>query len=184
MKMNIINLPNDEKIIEQVANVLYDAFKDNFPNAWPTVESAIEEVKESMFEDRISRIAIDESVKVLGWIGGIKLYNGNVWELHPLVVERNYRKQGIGRALVIDFENRVKEMGGHTIILGTDDENNQTSIGGIDLYPNVLEHLSGIKNLRGHPFEFYQKLGYVIIGVIPDANGFGKPDIFLSKRIL
>jgi hypothetical protein len=31
--------------------------------------------------------------------------------------------------------------------------------------------------------EFYQKLGYVIVGVIPDANGFGKPDIFMAKRL-
>ncbi len=74
--------------------------------------------------------------------------------------------------------------GGKTITLGTDDESNRTSIGGVDLYPNVLENVSNIKNLREHPFEFYQKLGYVITGVIPDANGFGKPDILMCKRVL
>lgn len=90
---------------------------------------------------------------------------------HPLVVHRDHRKQGIGRALVEDFEEQVKTRGGFSIRVGTDDENNQTSLGGIELYPDVLGQLSKIKNLREHPFEFYQKLGFVITGVIPDANG-------------
>lgn len=33
------------------------------------------------------------------------------------------------------------------------------------------------------PYEFYQKLGYAIIGVVPDANGLGKPDILMAKRV-
>jgi len=37
--------------------------------------------------------------------------------------------------------------------------------------------------VKGHPFEFYQKQGYVITGVVPDANGVGKPDILMSKRV-
>ena len=47
----------------------------------------------------------------------------------------------------------------------------------------ILEHLAKIRNLRGHPYEFYQKLGFVIVGVIPDANGPGKPDILMTKRV-
>jgi aminoglycoside 6'-N-acetyltransferase I len=35
----------------------------------------------------------------------------------------------------------------------------------------------------GHPFFFYRKLGFEPAGLIPDANGFGKPDILMSKRI-
>jgi hypothetical protein len=26
-------------------------------------------------------------------------------------------------------------------------------------------------------------MGYVITGVVPDANGIGKPDILMSKRV-
>jgi aminoglycoside 6'-N-acetyltransferase I len=74
--------------------------------------------------------------------------------------------------------------GGSTIRRGADDENERTSVGGVDLYPNVLENLSNIKNLRRHPFESYQKSGFVVTGVIPDANGFGKPDILMCKRVL
>ena len=69
------------------------------------------------------------------------------------------------------------------VYLGTDDENNRTSIGGTDLYPNVLAQLSQTRNLRRHPYEFYQKMGYTIVGVIPDANGLGKPDILMAKRV-
>jgi len=78
----------------------------------------------------------------------------------------------------------VRKRGGVTIYVGTDDEDNMTSLGNTDLYPNVLEHLGKIRNLKGHPYEFYRKLGFSIVGVIPDASGTGKPDIILAKRVV
>ncbi|MDQ3711125.1 MAG: GNAT family N-acetyltransferase [Acidobacteriota bacterium] len=182
--MKIVDVTNEDSIIRQIAEILIDGFRETGSNDWTTLESATAEVLDSLGENRISRVAIDESGDVAGWIGGIEEYNGKVWELHPLVVRRDCQKKGIGRALVEDLEREVKMRGGSTITLGTDDENNRTSLGGVDLYPKVLENLSNIKNLRRHPFEFYQKLGYVITGVIPDANGFGKPDILMCKRVL
>ena len=129
-------------------------------------------------------MAVDESGTVLGWIGGIREYRGNVWELHPLAVRPDCRRKGIGRTLVTDLEDRVRERGGYTIRVGTDDKDDMTTLGGMDLYPDVFEHLAKIRNLRGHPYEFYQKLGFVIVGVIPDANGLGKPDILMTKRVV
>ena len=70
-----------------------------------------------------------------------------------------------------------------TIYLGTDDEFWQTSLSGTDLFEDTYNKIQNIKNLKDHPFEFYQKLGYRIVGVIPDANGKGKPDIFMARRI-
>ena len=67
--------------------------------------------------------------------------------------------------------------------LGTDDEDDMTTLSGVDLYPNVWEHVANIKNLKRHPYEFYRKMGYAITGVVPDANGPGKPDILMSKRV-
>ena len=181
--MRIVNLTEHSSEIKQVAELLVDGFRDSGSAAWQTVAEAQDEVQESLRSGRISRIAVDEQNRVLGWISGIEEYEGNVWELHPLVVRKDCQRQGVGRVLVADFENEVVKRGGHTVRLGTDDENGRTSLGGIDVYPNVLEKLRSVKNLRAHPFEFYLKVGYQIVGVIPDANGFGKPDILMAKRV-
>jgi aminoglycoside 6'-N-acetyltransferase I len=106
--MHIVNLrPDDEEAIRQVAALLVEGFAANWPEAWPDLESALEEVRESFAVGRISLVALDEDGMVLGWIGGISHYRGHVWELHPLVVRVNQQGKGIGRALVTDLEERV-----------------------------------------------------------------------------
>jgi aminoglycoside 6'-N-acetyltransferase I len=172
----------DEETIRQAANLLLEGFRDDWPEAWPTEEEALEEVREALGEGRICRAALGEEGTVLGWIGGIPAYDGKVWELHPVVVRPDLRRRGIGSALVVDLEARVAERGALTLWLGTDDEANMTTLSGVDLYPDVLGHLANIENLRGHPYEFYLKLGFSIIGAMPDANGWGKPDIYMAKR--
>jgi aminoglycoside 6'-N-acetyltransferase I len=184
MNVTIIDLvATDDSLVRVVATMLVDGFRQNAPEAFPDAATALAEVHESFANDRISRVALDDEDNAVGWIGGIKHYSGHAWELHPLVVRLDQQRRGIGRALVRDLEQRVIELGGGTIYLGTDDEQDQTSIAGIDLYPKVWQHVQNIVNLREHPYEFYQKLGFVIVGVIPDANGFGKPDIFMAKRV-
>jgi aminoglycoside 6'-N-acetyltransferase I len=182
--MRIIDLiPNNQQAIQRAATLLVEGFREHWSNAWPDLESALQEVQESLGEDRISRIAVDEAGQVLGWIGGIKQYEGKVWELHPLIVSFDYRGKGIGKALVTSLEEQVKKRGGLTLWVGTDDEDNMTTLSGINLYTNVFDHIANIKNLRGHPYEFYQKCGFVIVGVMPDANGLGKPDIYMAKSV-
>jgi aminoglycoside 6'-N-acetyltransferase I len=104
--------------------------------------------------------------------------------LYPLAVHPDYRERGIGRALVNDLETQVRERGAITLYLGTDDTAGMTTLGNTNLYPNVLDHIANIKNLRRHPYEFYQKLGFSIVGVIPDANGLGKPDIIMARSLV
>ncbi len=176
-------LSDNQAVIEQVATLLMEGFREHWPDAWPTFEAAVEEVNELFMEGRISRIAVDTTGLVVGWIGGQHTY-AEVWELHPLVVRVDQQHSGIGRALVADLEAQVRQRGGLTLMLGTDDQDNMTTLGGVDLYPDVWRYVTQIQNLRGHPYEFYQKLGYTIIGVIPDANGIGKPDILMAKRII
>jgi aminoglycoside 6'-N-acetyltransferase I len=182
--MRILDLrSDDEQSIRQVAEMLVESFKEHWPNAWPHVDQALDEVRESFAEDRISRVAVDEHGTVLGWIGGIRQYDGHVWELHPIVVSPEHRLGGIGRALVNDLEEQVRRRGALTLWVGTDDEDGQTTLSGVDLYPDLFQHVARIRNLKNHPYEFYQRLGFVIIGVMPDANGPGKPDIYMAKRV-
>jgi aminoglycoside 6'-N-acetyltransferase I len=182
--MQIIDLhPGNQEAIRQAANLLVEGFKEHWPNAWPNMEAALAEVRESLQPHRISRIAVDDDGMVLGWIGAIREYDGHAWELHPLVVRLDHQGKGIGRALVADLERLVGERGGITLYLGTDDEDNMTTLSGTDLYLDVTKHIANVKNLRQHPYEFYQQLGFVIVGVIPDANGLGKPDIIMAKRV-
>ncbi|MGH2479972.1 MAG: GNAT family N-acetyltransferase, partial [Ktedonobacteraceae bacterium] len=118
--MQIINLhPDDEYAIEQAARLLVEGFS---PPAWTDMEAALEEVRVSFKAGHISRVALDEQGNVLGWIGGVSEYDGNVWEMHPLVIDARSHGQGIGRWLVQDFEQQVQARGGVTIMLGTDDE--------------------------------------------------------------
>lgn len=183
-KIRIVNLEtNDTQTIEQIADILVAGFKEHWDDAWPDKASALEEVQKSLAKDRISRVALDEKGNVVGWVGGIPEYDGNVWELHPLVVKPENQESGIGRALVQDFEEQVKARGGLTIMLGSDDQDNMTSLADKNLHLDVWKQINEIQNLKRHPYEFYQKLGYVIVGVVPDANGLGKPDILMSKSV-
>jgi aminoglycoside 6'-N-acetyltransferase I len=182
--MKIITLsPNEDDLIRRAAQLLVDAFREHWQDAWPTLEKGLEELQEMLEPERICRIAVDEKGNLLGIIGGIPGYDGHVWELHPLAVQPSQQGQGTGRALVSDFEEQVRLKGGLTITLGSDDEDGMTSLSNVDLYENLWEKIRDIRNTKNHPFEFYQKLGYIITGIVPDANGRGKPDILMAKRV-
>lgn len=176
-------LPDDEKLIRQAAQLMVDAFREHWPNAWPSLEDGLQEVHEMLAAERICRAAVDEDQNLLGVSGGISQYDGHVWELHPLAVQPGMQGKGIGKALIEDFEEQVRSRGGLTITLGTDDENYMTSLSNTDLYENLWDKVKNIRNLKKHPFEFYRKMGFTITGVVPDANGIGKPDILMSKRV-
>ena len=179
--MQITNLCSEDKQkIWDVAHLLLEGFTE----AWNDMDECLREVEETLQEEnRISRVAVNADGKVIGWIAGSSSYGGNVWDIHPLIVHNDYRNKGIGKALVHDFENCVREKGGVTIFLGSDDENDSTTLFGHDLYPEVLDNLKQIQNKKDHPLEFYKKIGFSVVGVLPDANGFGKPDIFMAKRV-
>lgn len=171
-------------MIDQTAALLLAAFADQGTYDW---DAAREEVAESLQPGHISRVALAGDGRVVGWIAAIPQYGEppavTGWELHPLAVHPDYQGQGVGRALVADLEQQVAARGGVTLFAMTDDEDGRTSLGGVDLYPDPLVHLQKIDDRGGHPFAFYRKCGFAVAGVIPDANGPGKPDIILAKRV-
>jgi aminoglycoside 6'-N-acetyltransferase I len=179
--MEIVDLITQPIAIRtQAAAILADAFPHE--NGWPTIERGLAEI-EWVAKDGFVRAALDGN-QVLGWVGGLPEYRGRVWELHPIVVLESRRLTGVGRALVDAFEGEARARGGLTATLGTDDEFGQTSLTGVNLYDDLTGHIAALRDLgTRHPFLFYRKLGYVVTGLMPDANGRGKPDIYMSKAL-
>lgn len=162
----------------EAARVLAAAFADR-PKAFEEPEAEVA----TFFEDsERAAIAALEGERVVGWVGRIETYS-HAWELHPLVVDPTFQRRGIGARLCAELEARVKAAGVLTLYLGTDDEFGGTSLYGQALFPDVAGKIGGVWETRGHPFAFYRKQGYEIVGLIPDANGRGKPDILMAKRL-
>jgi aminoglycoside 6'-N-acetyltransferase I len=173
--------PTDSAGIEDAARVLHTAFSPL--GVWTTMAEARQEVVDSLSADRVSRVARAHDGAVIGWIGAIREYDGMVWQLHPLVVAEERRRHGVGRSLVMDLEAILTARGALTLWAGSDDLAGETSLGGIDLYPALPGRLAAVRSWGHHPLSFYRRLGFHIIGVMPDANGPGRPDIFLGKRL-
>jgi aminoglycoside 6'-N-acetyltransferase I len=179
--MQIVDLdPSDLVARTRCAELLVLGFREMAPESWPSIEDGLEEVDECLELGPV-RTAVDDGA-IAGWIGLRPSY-ARVWELHPLVVDPGVQRRGIGRALVDDICRLAAETGALTVTLGSDDQAGWTSLAGVDLYPDPIVHLAKLEDRGGHPFVFYLKCGFRVTGVTPDANGFGKPDIHLSKRV-
>lgn len=89
------------------------------PTGWRDRASAAAEVGR-VLQGGFARAVMDVG-RLLGWVEALPHYNGCVWELHPIVVQRAYRRRGIGRLLVGALEQEVRHRGELTITLGTDD---------------------------------------------------------------
>jgi len=152
------------------------------PSAWKNMKDAQGEV--ATFFGNPERLAIGavEEGRLVGWIGAIR-HSAHAWELHPLVVHPARQGRGCGTHLVVALEDAARRAGACTIWLGTDDDFGGTNLFGQDVYPDVSEHLRRLAPTAGHPFTFYRRLGYTVVGVIPDADGPGKPDILMAKRM-
>jgi aminoglycoside 6'-N-acetyltransferase I len=173
----------DHPLFLPLARILMDAFRVKWPNAYPELQAALEEIEASLDDGRLSLVLLDEDDRPLGWVAAERQYDGHTWELHPLVVDPARQGEGFGRALVEALETAVRDRGATTLWVASDDETGLTSLFGHDLYPDPLAHLARIRDVSGHPFGFYQRLGFALVGVLPDANGLGKPDVFLAKRL-
>lgn len=154
------------------------------PLGWPTFADALGEINDRLVPENTLYAVLVNNI-VVGW-GGILApeYNGYVFELHPLVVKKEMQNKGVGKLLVQSLEEAAYAQGGLTIYLGADDEkeDGETSLAQVDLYDDLATQLKQFE-AGTHQAGFYFKMGYKIIGVLPDANGRGKPDVFFGKSL-
>ncbi|MBE5922156.1 MAG: GNAT family N-acetyltransferase [Lachnospiraceae bacterium] len=94
---------NNIQYVNEAAHLL----ADNFPHAYK--DCALEEMEEYLASEKIAMMATDGG-HFIGFVGAVPHYDGNVWELHPLVVERARQCQGIGTKLMELAISRIKEM--------------------------------------------------------------------------
>jgi aminoglycoside 6'-N-acetyltransferase I len=166
---------------EQAAAILVAALA-HAPSAWHDMAAARQQV--STFIGRQERLAIAavEGERLLGWIGAIR-HSRHAWELHPLVVDPAHQRRGCGTLLVKALEDEARRAGICTIWLGADDDFGGTSLFGLDLFPDVLGRLQRLIATGKHPYAFYRRQGYALVGVLPDVEGPGRHDILMAKRI-
>ena len=157
---------------------------DEIPLGWKTFDEAMRELNDLLSDEEASLIAALDDGKVIGWCGIFPHYGGNVFELHPLVVRHDWQRKGVGTALMDAVTNIAREKGGLTMWIGADDEKpgGETSFANADLYDDLPKQMREYEP-GTHQTAFYLKLGFKIVGVMPDANGIGKPDIYLAKRL-
>lgn len=161
------------------ARVLAEAFA-HIPDAFDGAHEA--EVESFLSDEDRAAFAVLAGGEVAGWIGRVATYS-HAWELHPLVVAPRFQRQGLGARLCAELEARARAAGVLTLYLGSDDQFGGTNLYGAPLFPDVAGKIAGVRETGGHPFAFYRKQGYEIVGLIPDANGPGEPDILMAKKL-
>ncbi len=170
----------DAPKIEALAKITYEAFQENSPDWVPTLEAAREKVVEALARGSHVRVILEGSEPV-GWIGAIP--GRHVWEIHPIAVAVGAQYRGYGRRLVAEVERLARSEGALTLFAGTGDEVGTTNLFGQDLYRDPVGAIGNIEATGRNPFEFWLRAGFKIVGLMPDAEGPGKPGIHLAKRV-
>lgn len=172
------NYTDNMRLLTELAKLWLEAFPNGDKNP-------LDEIRQCLNAERLAFAALDGEAAV-GFAGAIPQYGITGWELHPFIVAEAYQGRGIGSQLLQVMEEAVRKIGGITTYLGCDDVDGTTSLSNCDLYENTFAKIKDIQTLtaKRHPYEFYLKNGYSITGVTPDANGVGKPDIWLSKKLV
>lgn len=183
--MRVVDLlADDEARVRGAAEALVAAFADQVAaRGWGTLEQALAEVRASFGAGHLSLVALDAAGQVLGWVGGIRYYDGVTWELHPLAVHPAAQRRGVGRALVGTLEERVRAGGGRNVWLTTDIDPARTGLAAGDLYPDVLAALQALPAGGLQQVDFYRRIGYALTGCIPDAYAPGHHELVLARRL-
>lgn len=175
----------DTQLLDKLARLTYDSARSHNPSWLPTLQDATETVQEALAPGTVCRVLMSDDEVPIGWIAANPQGHG-VWELHPLLIAPAHQRRGHGRTLVSEIEKLALAEGARTMILSTADAVRATTLGGIDLFVNPLAALAGIDVTdpkAGHAYQFWVKVGYSLVGVLPDAEGPGIPSIQCAKLL-
>ena len=172
----------DAAFVAAVAALAFDAFRAHAPDWLPNVAAARAEVLESLQPGRNSIALVDASRAPIGWIG-FEPQGARVWEIHPIAVRVAEQGKGHGRALVAHVETLAREQGILTLFASTSDEVGATSLSNVDLYADPFGAMAEARWQGSHACEFWRRVGFRLVGVLPDAEGEGKPSIHFAKRV-
>lgn len=180
--------PLTDVLAREAATVLHDAYARLRPHPWPSQTEALAEVHEALGADRVALAAVGDD-RLLGWVGASPTGYGRLtWELHPVAVDPRAQGAGVGAALVRELLEGLAAREVGTVLASCPDTDGATSIGGVNLFPGVLDHLRMLddrRTLEGrrHPRGFLQRFGFEVVGVVPDATGPGRHDILLAAQV-
>lgn len=167
---------------DRAASVLRSALA-RLPSGYAGPGEAEAEVELRRLQDEWLGYAALEGDDLVGWIGALQTYRHG-WEIHPLVVAPDRQREGIGSALLSALEARARAEGVATLFLGSDDDYGGTTLFGRDIWSNVLGAAASVEpSAKGHALGFYRRRGFEVVGLLPDVNGPGRPDLLLAKRL-
>lgn len=153
------------------------------PSGFQGPGDAEAEVEMRRLQDEWLGYAALEGEDLVGWIGALQTYDRG-WEIHPLVVDPPHQRRGIGSALLAALEARARAAGVLTLYLGSDDDYGGTTLFGRDVWSDVLGAARTVEpSATGHALGFYRRHGFEVVGILPDVNGLGRPDITMAKRL-
>ena len=171
---------SNQLMVERLAEITFAAFKENAPEWLPTLDLARQQITSAASLGRLGRVILAQD-QIAGWVGIVK--GRRIWEIHPIAIAIDQQYQGLGHILVEDVARLAKTAGALTLFASTSDEVGTTNLFGQNIYADPASAIKGIRATGRNPFEFWQHAGFTVVGLMPDAEGIGKPAIHLARRL-
>jgi aminoglycoside 6'-N-acetyltransferase I len=89
----------------------------------------------------------------------------------------------VGRALLRTVEEAARELGMDALMIALEDEAGLTSLSGRSLFPDPLAPMTRFVPPASHPSRFLQRMGFALTGVLPEAAGPGRPELWFTKSL-
>ena len=146
------------------------------------VTQALADVVQFAPED-LGLIARDPEGTPIGWLRAEHFPGQASAEIKLVAVQPTRRRQGVARTLVMAAEERMRSQDCVTMLATVGDTRGRTNLYGVDVTEDAPGLLAGFHCHADHPAGFFLRVGYRLVGLLPDAYGPGKHDLTLARRI-